>query len=224
MEVISSLIGLISGVLGLCFLAYMICYVFRYNWIVKRFNKWAKVDFVPEKRWNKLLLHGFGAVLTSMIISVLITLGAAALFVSNTPGEETASQNTMTIIWGITYLLSFAGTFLYGYFYVRHRVNKCAIMKRQAVWEMIYGVCSVYAIASAIVLAIYAVMIALMIAVGLLIIWLGLSLLAGRSVDVRTTGLFSTTKKLHENPDGTWSDSMGKTYVRDGKKFYETED
>ena len=204
--------GILFIILGIVGLLYAIFWVFKYELIVRWFNKWAKVDFVPEKRWNKLLLHGVGAVVGSSLLVALFSLLVAAFFVN---------KDTLTIelspICGILFMvLNFGGVFVYAYLYVRYRVSKRAISKRQAVWEMIYAVLSIYAVAISIYLAILAIYVFL----ALCVIYFALNIAFGRSVKVKTTGLFSREKNLHENMDGTYSDSAGNTYIRRGDKFY----
>lgn len=127
--------GILFIILGIVGLLYAIFWVFKYELIVRWFNKWAKVDFVPEKRWNKLLLHGVGAVVGSSLLVALFSLLVTAIFMNkDTPTNE------LSPIWGILFMvLNFGGVFVYAYLYVRYRVSKRAISKRQAVWEMIYG-------------------------------------------------------------------------------------
>ncbi|MBS5625377.1 MAG: hypothetical protein KHW86_09180 [Porphyromonadaceae bacterium] len=204
--------GILFIILGIVGLLYAIFWVFKYELIVRWFNKWAKIDFVPEKRWNKLLLHGVGAVVGSSLIVTLLSLLVVTIFI-----EKDTPTSEISPIWGILLMiLNFGGVFVYAYLYVRYRVNKRAISKRQAVWEMIYAVLSIYAVAISIYLAILAVYVFL----ALCVIYFALNIALGRSVKVKTTGLFSTEKELHENMDGTYSDSAGNTYVRKGNKFY----
>ena len=75
-------------------------------------------------------------------------------------------------------VLNFGGVFVYAYLYVRYRVSKRAISKRQAVWEMIYAVLSIYAVAISIYLAILAIYVFL----ALCVIYFALNIAFGRSV------------------------------------------
>ncbi len=204
--------GILFIILGIVGLLYAIFWVFKYGLIVRWFNKWAKVDFVPEKRWNKLLLHGVGAVVGSSLLVALLSMLLAAIFIEkNTPTSE------LSPALGILFMVLYWGcVFVYAYLYVRYRVSKRAISKRQAVWEMIYAVLSIYALAVSIYLAVIAIYAFL----ALCVLYFALNIAFGRSVHVKTTGLFSREKELHENMDGTYSDSAGNTYIRKGNKFY----
>ena len=86
-------------------------------------------------------------------------------------------------------ILNFGGVFVYAYLYVRYRVNKRAISKRQAVWEMIYAVLSIYAVAISIYLAILAVYVFL----ALCVIYFALNIALGRSVSITDEYIYVKT-------------------------------
>lgn len=208
---------ILFGIFVIAFVGYLILYLVKYPLIIKLFNKWAKADFVPEKRWNKLLWHGVGAIVASSLLNFLLVL-----IIASFSDLENSDVATGLGAWAIIIpFLNFVWIFGYGYFYVRYRVDKAGITQRQAVWEMIYAICSIYAIAAAIGLAIYAVMFALM----LFVVYVVFMLMTRQTIFVNTGGLFSRTKTMHENFDGTYSETFSnKKYVKDGDKVREVVD
>ena len=208
---------ILFGIFVIAFVGYLILYLVKYPLIIKLFNKWAKADFVPEKRWNKLLWHGVGSIVASSLLNFLLVS-----IIASFSDLENSDVATGLGAWAMVIpFLNFVWIFVYGYFYVRYRVDKAGITLRQAVWEMIYAICSIYAIAAAIGLAIYAVMFALM----LFVVYVVFMLMTRQTIFVNTGGLFPRTKTMHENFDGTYSETFSnKKYVKDGDKVREVVD
>lgn len=202
-------ISFITIPLSLLFLVgviYILVFWIRYSWISTYFLKWSKGEFVaPEKRFNKLMLHGLGAYVTSALLMGCIVL----IF-----GLVDSSSTVAMTIMAICYIISMPCSLLL-YWYIVYKIReKSGATKRLVTFEVIYGVLTFSAWAAIVALAIYGIMFAIFVVVGYFLIRLILFFCFSEQISVKTPGLFGGIKKVwaERNLDGSYTDLDGNKY------------
>lgn len=168
---------------------------------------------VPDKRYGKIMLHGFGTLLA-------VAVGALAGFLVAQPFKYLFSETPIFII--IWLVCGGVAAAVYGYYtLVLRKRSQSGATPMQVQWEILWGTCMLWGwifgaatLAGAIALAVMAIIALLVIlAVGVLL-WIIMFFTSAEERTVSTGGLFSHKKKEYvmKNFDGSYTDIAGNTY------------
>lgn len=202
-------ISIVSIPLSLLFIAgiiYILVFWIRYSWIPTYSLKWSKGEFIaPEKRFNKLMLHGLGVYAATALL-----MGCTALVFVLVDSTSTVAMTIMSICYIIVLPCA-----LWLYWYIVYKIReKSGATKRLIAFEVSYGVLTLSAWVAIVVLAIYGMMFVLAIAAAYFLFRLIMYFCFSEQISVKTPGLFGGIKKVwaERNLDGSYTDLDGNKY------------